>query len=140
MKAIRTIALGLALVAGAAMSAQAQGQQQGQPGGAGRGGMGIARLLEGITLAADQQTKLDSIQKAFAPKLQEAREGVRAARESGGDPAEAMKKARGLNEEFMTAIKGVLSTEQQAAFQKNVEAAEARRREMMQSRGAPPGV
>src|SRR5215204_2511980 len=136
MKGIRTIALGLALLAGAAVSAQAQGQQ-GQPGGRGRG---VAALLEGITLAADQQTKVDSIQKAFAPKLQEARDAARAARESGGDPAETMKKMRGVNEELTTAIKTVLTTEQQAVFQKNVEAAEARRREMMQSRGGPPGV
>jgi Spy/CpxP family protein refolding chaperone len=139
MKGIRTIALGLALLAGAAVSAQAQGQpgQQGQPGGRGRG---VAALLEGITLAADQQAKVDSIQKAFAPKMQEARDAARAARESGGDAAEAMKKMRGVNEELTAAIKAVLTTEQQAVFTKNVEAAEARRREMMQNRGGPPGV
>lgn len=134
MKGIRTIALGLALLSGAAISAQAQ-EQPAQQGGR-RGGMGAAMLLQGITLSAEQQAKVDSIQQAHAPKLQALREEMRAARQSGGDASETMKKMQAANTELYAAIKGVLTTEQQATFDKNREAMEARRREMMQNR--PP--
>ena len=134
MKGIRTIALGLALLAGTATVAQAQ---EAQPqGGQRRGGMGTAQLLEGITLTADQQTKVDSIQKAFAPKSQE----LRAEMQNGGDRAELMKKMQAVNTEMRTAVKAVLTTEQQATFDKNVTAMEERRRQMMQNRGGPPSA
>jgi Spy/CpxP family protein refolding chaperone len=130
MKGIRTIALGLALLVGTAATAEAQEAQQ-----AGQGrGRGVAQLLEGITLAADQQAKVDSLQKAFAPKLQTARDEMMAARQNGGDASAAMTKMQAANTELYAAIKTVLTTEQQAAFDKNVEA----RRQRMQNRGNPP--
>jgi Spy/CpxP family protein refolding chaperone len=130
MKGIRTIALGLALLASTAAIAQAQEAQQ-----AGQGrGRGVAQLLEGITLTADQQTKVDSIQKAFAPKLQTVRDEMMAARQNGGDASAAMTKMQTVNTELYTAIKTALTTEQQATFDKNVEA----RRQRMQNRGNPP--
>jgi Spy/CpxP family protein refolding chaperone len=134
MKGIRTIALGLALLVGATTAAQAQ---EAQPqGGQRRGGMGAAQLLQGITLSADQQAKVDSIQKEYTPKMQ----ALRAEMQSGGDRAEGMKKMQTLNTDMRTAIKAVLTTEQQAAFDKNVTAMEERRRQMMQNRGGPPSI
>lgn len=140
MKGIRSIALGLALVAGSATIAGAQEAAPQQAGQGRRGGMGAAQLLEGITLTADQQAKVDTIQKAHAPKLQAAREEMRSAMQAGGDRAEVMKKMQAANGELQAAIKAVLTTEQQTIFAKNVEAAEARRRERMQQQGGgrPP--
>ena len=90
MKAIRIAALGVALVIGMAATASAQGgaQQQGggRPGG-NRGGVGM--LLAGIdstTITAEQKTKIDEIQKKYAPEQQAIRDAVAA----GGDRAEAM--------------------------------------------------
>ncbi|HYD53244.1 MAG TPA: hypothetical protein VEA99_11475 [Gemmatimonadaceae bacterium] len=134
MKGIRTIALGLALLAGTAAAAQAQ---DAQPQG-GQRRMGVAALLDGLTLSAEQQTKVDSIQKTFAPKLQTAREEMRATMQAGGDRAEAMKKLQAVNGELYAAVKTVLTAEQQAAFDKNVQAMEERRRQMMQNR--PPSI
>jgi len=131
MKGIRTIALGLALLAGATAVAQAQDPQA--QGGQRRVGMGVAPLLEGITLTAEQQTKVDSIQKAFQPKSQALREEMQA----GGDRAQLMQKMQTLNGELRTAVKALLTAEQQATFDKNVEAMEARRRQMMQNRPSP---
>lgn len=134
MKGIRTIALGLALLAGGATVAQAQ---EAQPqGGQRRGGMGTAMLLEGITLSAEQQAKVDSIQGVYTPKLQ----ALRAEVQNGGDRAEVMKKSQGLNTEMRAAIKAVLTTEQQVVFDKNITTMEERRRQMMQNRGAPPSI
>ena len=132
MKGIRTIALGLALLAGATASAQAQDAQP-QGGQRRGGGMGVAPLLEGITLTAEQRTKVDSIQKAFQPKSQALREEM----QGGGDRAQLMQKMQSLNTELRAAVKAVLTTEQQAAFDRNAEAVDARRRQMMQNRPSP---
>lgn len=139
---LRTIALGLALLAGAAGTAAAQesqGQAQ-QQGGRRNMAMSASPLFEGMTLSAEQKTKIDSIQAAHMPKLQALREEIRAAREGGGDVQAPMQKARAANEEMLAAVKALLTADQQAAFDKNRAAGEERRRQMMQNRGAPPSA
>jgi protein CpxP len=133
MKGIRTMALGLALMAGAATVQAQEAQPQG---GQRRGGMGMAMLMEGITLSAEQQAKVDSIQKAFQPKMQAVRDEV----QNGGDRQAAIQKSQALNTEMRAAVKGLLTAEQQAAFDKNVTAMEERRRQMQQNRGGPPSM
>lgn len=139
---LRTIALGLALLAGAAGAAAAQESQgQTQQQGARRTmAMSASPLFEGMQLSAEQKAKVDSIQAAHMPKMQALREEIRAARESGGDVQAPMQKARAANDEMLAAVKALLTADQQATFDKNRAAGEARRRQMMQNRGGPPSA
>lgn len=110
MKAIRIAALGFALVLGTASVASAQ-QQQGQP-----GGNRPNPLMIGIdsTLTADQKTKLDAIRAKYAPEMP-TREAMQADREG------AMKKRQEVMAKQNPEIRAVLTKEQQAQFDKNVE-------------------
>ena len=112
MKALRIAALGFALVIGTATMASAQ-QQQGAPG---RGARPDARMI-GIdtTLTADQKTKLEEISKKYQPDMQAARELMQTDREAG------MKKRAELQAKQNPEIRAVLTKEQQAIFDKNLE-------------------
>jgi hypothetical protein len=110
MKALRIAALGVALVIGGAVAAQAQG------GGGGRGGRGNM-MMAGIdsTLSADQKAKYAEIQAKYAPEQQAIREMMQTDREG------AMKKRAELSAKMNPEIRAILSKEQQATFDKNVE-------------------
>ncbi len=121
-------ALMTALLLGAA-AVPAMGQNPGgMPMGQGRGNFAarrIERLLTGITLTAEQRTKVDSIQKAYEAKMP--------AMTPGQMPDSASRAQRmQLMQEQDAAIRGVLTSEQQAIFDKNV----ADMRQMMRR---PPG-
>jgi hypothetical protein len=111
MKALRIAALGLALVIGGSVAAQAQGA-----GGGGRGGRGNM-LMVGIdsTLSPDQKAKYAEIQAKYAPEQQAIRELQQTDREG------AMKKRAELSSKMNPEIRAILSKEQQATFDKNVE-------------------
>jgi len=120
------VAMVLAAVATSLMAAplSAQGQGGGRPGGqGGPGGDPSAMqarqnemLFQGITLSAEQKTKVDSIQTA-------ARAAQQAAMQGGGmqDPA-ARERMRTQRQATMTAIRGVLTPEQQTKFDANLAA------------------
>lgn len=125
----------MAAVVTTAMAAPLAAQGQGA-GGGGRPGMGDPaamqarqneRLFEGITLSAEQKTKVDSIQTA-------SRAAQQAAMQSGGmrDP-ETRQRMMAQRQATMAAIRGVLSAEQQAQFDKNMANMPA-----MQGGGRPP--
>lgn len=117
MKAVRIAALGVALVvvSAAVASAQAAGappapQQQG-------GGMGPGRrnaLPPDIALTDEQKVQLDEIQKKYQPELAKLREEMQA----GGDRAELMKKSAPIREKMSTEIRAILTTDQQAIYDK----------------------
>ena len=109
MKAVRIAALGVALVIGSATVASAQ-QQQGAPGR--RPNM----LMVGIdsSLTADQKAKIDEIQKKYQPEMP-TRDMMQADREG------AMKKRQEVMAKMNPEIRGVLTKEQQAIFDKNLE-------------------
>jgi Spy/CpxP family protein refolding chaperone len=119
MKAIRIAALGVALVISSATVASAQ-QQQGAPGGGrpGRGNM----LMVGIdsTLTADQKAKLAEITTKYAPETQAIRDLMATDREG------AMKKRVDLQAKQNPEIRAILTKEQQAIFDKNIEEAAKR--------------
>jgi Spy/CpxP family protein refolding chaperone len=118
MKSIRIAALGLALLAGAAGSAGAQAQQQGARGMAGQ----VERMLTGITLSAEQQAKVDSVQKKYEPQMMEMMQAMRAAREAGTPPApEMMQKRREMNEKLTAELRAILTPEQATIFDKTRE-------------------
>ena len=109
-----------------AQEPQPQGQRGGGPGGQNMGAM----LFQGITLTADQQTKVDSITKKF----QADRLAIRQ------DESLDMDARRAKGRELMTKqndeLKALLTDEQKKVFDKNVADMQAR----MQQRGGqrPP--
>ena len=113
MKVIRFLAA--AAIVLTATTATAQGGPPG--GGQGRPNQ-MARLMEGITLTADQQAKVDSISAASRAETMKLREEMQA---SGGQPGpEMMDKMRAISAKRNEAIKGVLTDEQKAIFDKNL--------------------
>jgi Spy/CpxP family protein refolding chaperone len=112
MKAFRIALLGLALVAGTAVAASAQAAPQQQ--GGNRGARPNPQLKD-ITLTAEQQTKLDAVNAKYAPELKI----VRDAMQGGGDRAEGMKKMNDLRAKISPEIRAILTTEQQAIYDKN---------------------
>ncbi len=129
----------LALVVAAMVVTAPLAAQQGPPGGR-PGGMGQGRgdpaamqarqnemLFNGITLSAEQKAKVDSIQAQSRAQQQEMMQG-------GGmrDP-ETRQRMMQHRQATMTAIRGVLTPEQQTKFDANVAAMPA-----AQAGGRPP--
>ena len=107
-----------------------------QGGGPGGGRMGPPKsgqgLLQGITLTADQQTKVDSIWKSN----ESMREQMRSQRQSGQAPDSAMRAhMMAMRDQQTKAYRDVLTPEQAKVFDKNV----AEMRERMRSMGGPGG-
>src|SRR4051812_36910274 len=114
MKALRIAALGVALVIGSATVASAQ-QQQGAPGrGAGRPDARMAGI-DSTTLTADQKAKLAEISAKYQPEMASVREMMATDREG------AMKKRAEIQAKQNPEIRAVLTKEQQAIFDKNLE-------------------
>jgi Spy/CpxP family protein refolding chaperone len=99
------------LVALVAMSAHAQPPAGG---GGGGGNRGTAMMMEGITLSAAQQAKVDSIVADFRTKQQAM------GRPPQGDTT-GMGARRKLTEDRSAAIKAVLTPEQAKTFDANME-------------------
>lgn len=124
---MRKLQLGLVaamLVATTSVAAaqDAQPRQQGQ-----RPNM-MAMLMTGITLTAEQQTKVDSITKKF----DEARTALRA--DQTLDREARMAKSRELTTKVSDEVKALLTDEQKKVFDKNQADMQAR----MQGGGRPP--
>jgi len=99
---------------------------QGPPGGGmgGQGGFAARRMqmmLQGITLTADQQAKVDSIQKDYQAKMPAFTPGEMPDSASRAQRMELMRQQN-------MAIRGVLTPDQQAIFDKNVADMNARMR------------
>lgn len=92
------------------------------PGGPGPGGFAarrMQRLLQGITLTPEQQTKVDSITARYA--------GQMPAFTPGAPPDSATRaKMRDLNQKQDAEIRAVLTADQQKVFDTNVEQMRAR--------------
>ncbi len=101
-------------------------QVEAQGGGGMRGGAGGAQaqermremLFKDITLDETQTKKIDSISTATAAKRQEM---MQAARGGGGDRQAMMQQFQAMQAEERKAIRDVLTADQQATFDKNVE-------------------
>jgi hypothetical protein len=117
------VAAMLVASASVATAQDAQPRQQGQ-----RPNM-MAMLMTGITLTADQQTKVDSITKKF----DEARATLRADQTLDRDAR--MAKSRELQTKVSDEVKALLTDDQKKIFEKNQADAQAR---MQQGGGRPP--
>lgn len=88
-------------------------------------------LFEGITLTADQQTKVDAVRAKYRTQMQE----LMPNRMQGGPPDESMrKKMDEMQEHQAHDIREVLNDDQRKVFDVNVETAKKRREEMMKQR------
>lgn len=89
--------------------AKPPGKHQGKPpGGQERG----AKMAEELGLSADQKTKMQELNKEFAPKMKALREDTTLSKE------DKMAKAKALNEERSTKVKAILTAEQFEKWQK----------------------
>jgi Spy/CpxP family protein refolding chaperone len=136
------LALGAALVAGTACAKRAAGTQDTTPtaqgsvaergpgegrGGRGRGGPREDMMLRGITLTADQQSRVDSIRQKYRAQRQ-----ALDPRNNPDDRQKMMDLMRQQSDE----IRAVLTADQQKVYDQNV--AEMRQR-MQERRGGPGG-
>jgi Spy/CpxP family protein refolding chaperone len=115
-----------AMLAGTSNLAAAQdAQQQGQrPGGQNR----MVALLQGITLSAEQQAKVDTL----GTKYQSGRASLMQDQSLDQDARRA--KSREMMTKQMDDVKAILTDEQKKVFEKNVADMQAR----MQGGGRPP--
>jgi len=125
MKSLRVAALVAALIIGGAAVASAQGAMQ--QGGQGRRNM----QLDGIELTDAQKVKLEEIQRKYQPEMM----ALRSEFQSGGDRADLMKKSAALRERSSADIRAILTSDQQAVFDKHT--AEMRARMEQAQRQAP---
>jgi Spy/CpxP family protein refolding chaperone len=97
----------------------AQTGQDGQGRGMGGGQRRLQELLQGITLTADQQKKVDSISGAARAKLPAM---------TPGSPPDSGTRAmmRGIMQQSNADIRAVLTADQQAIWDKNLAAMRAR--------------
>jgi Spy/CpxP family protein refolding chaperone len=115
------VAFAAMCVAGTASVATAQGGGM----GGGRGGPPIDRWLtrpDTIHLTGDQQKKVDDL------KAQYTAEQAKIMADANGDRAAAQPNMAALTTKYQGLVKGVLTTDQQAVFAKNLEAAAQRGR------------
>ena len=126
MKKLQVALVAVMLTASAtvavAQDAQPQGQRQG-----GRPDM-MATLMQGITLSADQQAKVDTLTKKYADQ----RAAIRADQTLDQDARRA--KSRELMGKQQEEVKALLTDDQKKVFEKNVADLQAR----MQQGGRPP--
>ena len=120
----------LAAVVVVASASVAQAQGVGGGGGNMQERMAAQRAMvfEGITLAADQKSKIDSIQAS----MMKARQELRAGMQQGTPPSPEMReKQQALQADEQKAVKAVLTKEQNEQYDKNM----AAMRERMGRRG-----
>ena len=136
MSWIRFAVAGITLCAGASVAVAQGGPPAGAPppgqqGGPGRGGRGMQALFEGITLTADQQTKVDEINA----KSRAAMQTLMPNGMQGGPPDDAArKKIEEMREHQTHDIRELLTDDQRKIFDVNVATQKKRREEMMKQR------
>jgi len=139
MSTLRTfLAVSLLVAAGSAV-AHAQRPQGAQP-GAGRMAPAavVERWLDGVTLKATQRAAVDSVKARHEPQLAALRGELRAAMQGGGNRDSLMAKMDTLQSRMAGDVRATLTAEQHPVFDRNREAADARRRSMIQRRPGGP--
>jgi periplasmic protein CpxP/Spy len=107
---------------GGAGDGRGVGGRRGGPGGAGQR---EDMVMRGITLSTDQQQRIEAIRASYRTRMEEARQAA------GTDRAAMRERMQPLMEKQQAEIRAVLTTEQQAQFDRNV----AEMRERMQQGG-----
>jgi hypothetical protein len=125
MRKLQVLALAAMLVGGSSVAVAQDAQQQGR----GNRPSMMVTLMQGITLTAEQQVKVDSITKKF----DEARTALRADQTLDRDAR--MAKSREMTTKVSEEVKGLLTDDQKKIFEKNQADMQAR---MQQGGGRPP--
>ncbi|MGA0920783.1 MAG: Spy/CpxP family protein refolding chaperone [Gemmatimonadaceae bacterium] len=115
MVAVLVMVASMAQAQGGPPGGMGGGMGGGRPGGMGQGGMARQNemLYKGITLTDTQKAKIDSIQAAGRATMQ----GMM---QSGADMATMRDQMMAMRQAQNTAIRNVLTAEQQAQFDKNL--------------------
>lgn len=130
MKKLQVLVVAALLVGSASIATAQDPQPQGQGQGRGMGGnRGMAMMMQGITLTAEQQVKMDSI----TAKAQRDRQAIMADQSIEG-PARRTKIMEMMTKQ-QDEIKAILTAEQKTVFEKNVADMQAR---MQQGGGQRP--
>lgn len=120
-----------ALLVAAAAPAMAQEPPPPPPGGMRQGGLSrsnpMAMLMQGITLSAEQQAKVDSVSKKYTDMMMALRQDQSLDRET------RMAKNREMRTKQYDEVKAVLNDEQKKVFEKNLADMQARMQQ-----GRPP--
>lgn len=135
IRPLATLALlGLGLFAVPALSAQTPGGAPpagAPPAGGGQRGRMQAMLMNGISLTPAQQTKVDSIRAYYRSQMPQMTPGT--------PPSDAdRQKMMGLMQASSKAVRGVLTPDQQAIYDKNLAAMQQQMGGGMPMGGAPP--
>jgi Spy/CpxP family protein refolding chaperone len=136
MSWIRFAVAGIALCAGASVASAQDGPPAGAPpmgqqGGQGRSNRGMQALFEGITLTADQQTKVDEINAKYRTQMQ----ALMPNGMQGGPPDEGTrKKMDEIREHQSHDIRELLTEDQRKVFDTNVATQKKLREERMKQR------
>lgn len=117
MKKLHLVLAAALLMAGTSVAAA---QDQPRAGGPGRGNM-MGMLLQGITLTAEQQVKVDSINAKYGEQRRAMMQ------DQSVDQETRRTKGRELMNKQSEEIKALLNDEQKKIFEKNVADMEARR-------------
>ena len=126
MKKLELALVAVMLIGGVSVAAAQDAQQQAAP--QGRPNM-MGALMQGITLTAEQQAKVDSVTKKYADQ----RASVRQDQTLDQDARRA--KSRELMTKQSDEIKALLTDDQKKVFEKNQADMQAR---MQQGGGRPP--
>jgi Spy/CpxP family protein refolding chaperone len=127
---VSAVLLALATAVPAGVQAQNPGGPPQGPGGPppqGGAGRRMQMLMNGITLTAEQQTRVDSIVAAYRAQMPPFTPGQM-------PDSATMARRRQLGEQQNAAIRGVLTPDQQTVFDRNVE----QMRQMAPPQGGPP--
>ena len=125
MKKLQLVLVAAMLVGGSSMLAAQDAQPQGQRAG---GGRMMSALMQGVTLSAEQQVKVDSIVKKYGPERQAIMQ------DQSSDQEARRAKMRELMTKQTAEIKTVLTDDQKKTFEKNEADMQAR----MQGAQRPP--
>jgi Spy/CpxP family protein refolding chaperone len=128
MKKLQLVLVGAMLVGASSVAIAQEPQPQPQPQQQGRPNM-MATLMQGITLSAEQQSKVDSITKKYADE----RQTLMADQSLDRDARRA--KMREAMAKQSDEIKAILTDDQKKVFEKNQADLQAR---MQQGGGRPP--
>ena len=125
MRKLQLVFVAVMLAGGSSIVAAQNAPQQGQRGGSGRM---MAALMQGITLSAEQQVKVDSISKMHAAERQTIMQ------DQSADQEARRAKMHDLMIKQTAEIKAVLTDDQKKTFEKNAADMQAR----MQGSQRPP--
>jgi Spy/CpxP family protein refolding chaperone len=126
MRKLQLVLAAAMLVGGSVVATAQDPQPQGQRQGAGRG---IGMLMQGITLTAEQQTKVDTLNAKYATERRTIMQ------DESLDQDTRRAKSRELMGKQREELKALLTDEQKKVFDKNVEEMQAR---MQGGGGRPP--